>query len=315
VKRALLLIGLTSLAYGDFGKASRGTTAANFLKLSVDARSAGMGEAYGAMADDASALYWNPAGMTRIDAQAVTLTHAPYLASSFYDYAAYATRAGRHAFGGGVQYFSAGSIPQRDENNTDLGTFTPNDLALLAGYAYQLTEAGDSVGVTGKYIRSKILDTASTFALDAGVQSRLYAERVRLSFSAANIGGTLKYEDIAENLPLSFRAGSAWRLTSQWDASLDVILPRDNDAAIAAGTEYRWQALPGMTLASRAGFNSGREGAGLALGFGLGFQQMSFDYAFQTLGSLGFTHRISMALRFGEGSEGRVGLQDTVTPR
>ena len=61
-----LLIGIQSLTHADFGSGSRGTTTANFLKLGAGARAEAMGGAYAAVADDATALYWNPAGLTRI---------------------------------------------------------------------------------------------------------------------------------------------------------------------------------------------------------------------------------------------------------
>src|SRR5262245_49352629 len=43
--------------------ASGGTTGAEILKIGVGARAIAMGEAYTAMADDVSSLYWNPAGL------------------------------------------------------------------------------------------------------------------------------------------------------------------------------------------------------------------------------------------------------------
>ena len=39
-----------------------GTTAANFLEIGIGSASGGMGEAYVAVANDLSAIYWNPAG-------------------------------------------------------------------------------------------------------------------------------------------------------------------------------------------------------------------------------------------------------------
>src|SRR6266487_6212781 len=119
------LFGATQAQARDFTRNAEGTTAANFLKLGVGARALAMGEAYSAVADDANALYWNPAGLTRIYHAEATFMHAAYLANSFYDYAAYGTHLGKHgALGAGVQYFSAGRITQTDVTGNDVGDFS-----------------------------------------------------------------------------------------------------------------------------------------------------------------------------------------------
>src|SRR5579864_4100780 len=122
-----------SPAFAAFSSNDKGTTTANFLKLGVGARAEAMGEAYSAVADDASSLYWNPSGLARIEQNSVSLMHAPYLASTYYDYGAYAHRWGNHTLGTGIQYFSAGSIAETDENNASLGSFSPYDLAFSFG--------------------------------------------------------------------------------------------------------------------------------------------------------------------------------------
>jgi long-subunit fatty acid transport protein len=62
---AICLLPL-AMSFGDFNSDAKGTTAAKFLALGVDARAEAMGQAYSAVADEASALYWNPGAMTRI---------------------------------------------------------------------------------------------------------------------------------------------------------------------------------------------------------------------------------------------------------
>lgn len=308
MKKLLVLIVfiffIHSIARADFNSGSRGTTTANFLKLGVGARAVAMGEAYSAVADDVTSLYWNPAGLSNIDGQAASFMHAPYLASSYYDYGAYAHQFGAHTLAGGVQYFSAGSLAQTDENNTPLGSFTPYDLAMSLGYAYRMSDEGWALGVAGKFIRSKIIDTASAFAVDAGAQSRWYAGRIRFAFALSNLGSSMKFDQESERLPLAFRYGGAFRITPRWLASLDIVSPRDNGTYTAWGTEYKWHTLRQLQLASRLGYNTRTVGdisgvSGLSLGFGLSWQALAFDYAFLPYGGLGITHRISISLKWG----------------
>jgi hypothetical protein len=300
---ALILVSASS-AFGSFSAEDRGTTTAPFLKLGVGARAMAMGEANSAVAEDATALYWNPAGLARVNGHSATFMHAPYLEGTFYDFAGYAQRSGRHAWGVSAQYFSAGSLAETDENNASLGTFTPNDLALSAAYAIQLSEDGWSGGLAGKYIQSKIIATARTVALDAGLQSRLYFDRLRLALAVSNVGGKMKFEEASENLPVILRLGSALRLSDPWLASLDVIAPKDNDASLALGTEYLWQATEGIQLAGRLGYNSRTQAdvegfTGVSFGVGIAGSRVSLDYALLPFGALGLTHRISLGLRWG----------------
>src|SRR5579872_2349212 len=88
---ALLLVVLPALpATADFSSTANGTTTADFLNLGVGARAVAMGGAYVAAADDATALYWNPACLTVLRGGSISLMHAAYVASSYFDYAAVA---------------------------------------------------------------------------------------------------------------------------------------------------------------------------------------------------------------------------------
>jgi hypothetical protein len=171
------------------------------------------------------------------------------------------------------------------------------------------------VGLAGKFIQSKILDSASTFAVEMGIQSRPYWDRLRLALAFANMGGKMKFEQESEKLPFLARIGSALQITSRWLVSLDVIAPNDNAAYAALGTEYLWRVKDSLNLAGRLGYDSRTAGditgvTGLSFGFGLGWEKLSFDYAFLPYGSLGVTHRISLALRWGQssGSENSSGI-------
>lgn len=295
---------------GSFGSSAKGTAAAEFLQLGVGGRAMSMGGAYSAVTDDADALYWNPAGLTSIEKRAATFMHAAYLESSFYDYAAYAQNLGSYgAVGAGFQYLNAGAITQTDSSFNEQGKFTPYDLAVSAGYARKLYGMGSlldggALGVSVKYIRSSILTTAQTAAVDFGIMSPEYFDRkLRIAATVLNLGGTLKYQQTSESLPLTFKAGGAYRITSRWLASADIAAPRDNNPYFAAGTEYQLPLTGTWNVAGRMGYNSQTLNdvtgmTGLCVGAGFGTRGLSFDYAFVPYGGLGITNRFSISAKF-----------------
>ncbi|MBI3552028.1 MAG: PorV/PorQ family protein [Elusimicrobia bacterium] len=294
----------------SFSGSAKGTTAADFLQLGVGGRAMGMGGAFSAIADDASALYWNPAGLTNIEKRSATFMHASYLQSSFFDYAAYGQNLGKYgAAGGSLQYLNAGQITQTDANFNPIGTFSPYDMALTFGYAHKLTGVapaldGAAVGGSIKYIRSAIINTAQTTAFDVGMLSPFYFNhKLRLAFTMTNLGGTLKYEQTAENLPLTMTAGGAYHITDRWLTSLDLGIPRGNSPYVAAGTEYLFPLKDTWSFAGRLGYNSRNVGdvsgvTGVSVGVGLGAHGLNFDYSFVPYGSLGITNRFSVSAKF-----------------
>jgi hypothetical protein len=299
-----ILAGVLFMALGaeaaSFGSSAAGTTAAGFLDFGAGARAIGLGGAYSAAADEASALYWNPAAMTQVPYRSAALMHAAYIASSFYDYGSYVQNTGQYgAFGLGLQYYSFGSVTETDVNFNPVGTVSPYDLAASAGYAYRL-EDDFAFGLAGKYIQSKWVDAAHTEALDLGLLSpRIIDNRLRLALTAQNLGGTLKYDQVAEPLPTTFKAGAAFHITSLWLADLDVAAPKGGSPYFNLGTEYVLAAGDSWRFAGRAGFSSQNDAP--AIGIGVGCGGISVDYAFVPYNDLGDVHRISLTLNFGDG--------------
>jgi hypothetical protein len=282
-----------------------GTTAANFLTLVVGARASALGEAYSAWANDATALYWNPAGLNRIEKRSVAFMHATYLNSSSFDYLAYGQKLGNGTLGAGLQYFSAGDIDKRNTNNVKIGTFGPNDLAVSLGYARSVGDLlpGYTWGASVKYIRSTLVDSASTFALDLGALSPAYFDnRATFAITLSNLGSGLKYTTESDDLPRQVRVGNVTKILDHWSAGVDVVVPQEGDTFVALGTEYDLPLGQTMSVALRTGYNTQRQDVegftGFTFGTGLVFQGWAVDYGFIPYGNIDNTHRISLSYKF-----------------
>jgi len=312
MNRTVCLLGVLLLSgpvFAGFFDGQKGSTSGKFLTLGAGARGLSLGEAYSTLADEASSLYWNPAALTQVPGGSLTVMHALYVESSFYDYAGGAYNLGsKGAFGIGGQFFSVGSVSQTDTSGNEVGSFTPQDMAVSLGYAHPLL--GGALGVSGKYVQSKLLSSAHTFAVDFGVLSpSLWNDRVKLSAVITNLGGRLTYDQEGFDLPQQLKVGGYCKIHPDWVVTAEEIFPNDNSPYTALGSEYvmHWQSFE---AALRAGANSkvlkDLDGlSSVSLGAGIGWDSISLDYAFLPLGNLGITHRLSISYKWGR-PEGEV---------
>jgi hypothetical protein len=153
-----------------------------FLSIGVGARALGMSNAFVAAANDATSGYWNPAGLTRIDANIqIALMHTEYFAGlAQYDYGSIAfNRDPKSAFGFSFLRFGIDDIPDTSElidangniNYDRIRSFSSSDNAFMLSYARFLSP-DLSIGVNAKVIRRTAGSFAGAwgFGIDAGIQ-------------------------------------------------------------------------------------------------------------------------------------------------
>lgn len=294
------------------------------MRLGAGARAVAMGEAYTALADDASAVYWNPAGMTGIEKRSATFMHAAYLDSISFEYAAYAQQLPREfgVVGASIHYLSAGDVMEVDPSGVEQGAFRPYDMAVTIAYAYRLEEReaapadydrpvdewrwlrGYTVGLAAKFVYSKISAADRTQSFDIGLRSPEYLdERLRFALVAQNIGGVLKYDQEREVLPFVGKAGVSFKYSDQVLCAVEGVVPWETSPYGAVGAEYRRVLAGRWSGAGRVGFSSKTLGevsgaTGLSAGVGLAYEKYSLDYGFVPLGTLGLTHQVSVTARF-----------------
>jgi len=308
-------LGLCDLRAGDFNADAKGTTGAAFLTMGMGARAVGMGRAYSAVAADASAVSWNPAGLVRAPEFSMMFMHASYLADISFDYLSFSKSNGSVAFGGALAYLNGGEVEHTDASGNGLGNYQPRDYSGSLSVAADLEALGAekgrySAGITGKYISSKLIESASALAFDAGLAAKtsVGGRALRLAFVAQNLGAGMKFDKESDPLPMTFKAGGALSLAKDWLVSADVVAARGNAPYVCVGGEYTAYSEAGNRVLLRFGANSLTLGDisginGISAGLGVVLSKVAVDYAVVPFGELGLAHRLSLSMKLGSGRQ------------
>lgn len=291
------LVGSTAYA-GD----GAGSSAMEFLKIGVSARSAATGEAFSAISDGPMSAYYNPAGLSRADNIQIAGMHAEWFQDLRYEYIGLALPVGRAGgLGLSFSYLNFGNIEGYSETNVPIGNISAYDMAMTLSYGHQIT-GGLSMGIGVKGIGEKLDNVdAFGFAGDIGLQYRYW--NYIGGISLMNIGPDIKYETSSSPLPTTVNTGiSYFPFGSNLALMAGAAVPFSGDVSFKAGFEYTYQNL--MVL--RSGYdsqNSIDDNTGLSFGGGLNLTSHSLDYAYNVNSLMGGTHQISFVLRFGQPRE------------
>ena len=271
------------------------------MKIAVGARPLGMGGAFVAVADDANAIWWNPAGVATTERKEMTLMHNEMGEDIRYQFLAYSqpVRKLRGGLGGSISYFSVGEIQGYSPGGIKTKKLSTYDLGISLCYGLRILPSV-SGGVNFKFIGEKLADErTSTCALDIGGLWRTPVSGLRLGFNIQNLGGGLKFIQESSPLPLNGKLGCAYEFDffgAQSIVALDVNIPVDYSVFVNGGVECKIYDL----IALRAGFKSKDDlSSGLRLGIGIGGKNLVVDYSWLSRGDFENSHRISATLRFG----------------
>ncbi|MDZ7332322.1 MAG: PorV/PorQ family protein [candidate division KSB1 bacterium] len=301
-----------------------GSTSMQFLKVTPGARATALGEAYAAWAAGPEAVFWNPAGLARLEKMGISTSYINWLFDAQQGaIAAALTIKQLGAIGFQVQYADFG---QFDETSTqrpyisdpDNPGFTgrifhPFSFVVGVCYARDLTDKF-SVGFGMKYayeslfngdrviamIKQGVYEEVKTWAsvvlFDFGIRYNTGYRSIHIGSSVQNFGPDVKYAKESHPVPLLFRFGIGADLIgpdgllSRNDSSNrlglagDIFHPNDYDQQVHFGLEYEFAAK----LALRAGYKFNYDFDGLTFGAGIKHQfegvLLTLDYSYGDMG-------------------------------
>ncbi len=315
---ALLLCALPAAAGGP------GSAGVQVLKNDFSPRAAGMGGAFAAVADDAYASVYNPAGLGQLympEASAMyysgfedsSLQHLSFvLPLQFQGLAGY----DKPGFGVSALFSDGGKFVYRpigaggtvgeysmDAESTKVLALSYGEKVFagevdLEGYKANMEQY---LGLSAKYVGSELLQTysASAFAIDGGWLLRDLNSGLSMGVSLSNFGSGLKYYKEDTPLPSILRVGAAWQPPTVMSQSL--LLAVDMDMylqeqlkSLRAGLEYHFQDM----FSFRLGYKGMDDNKGLALGLGVHYESFALDFGMSVAGEVYNTSQVSFSYKF-----------------
>lgn len=293
-----------------------GISTAQFLKIGVGSRATAMGDAFVAVANDVSALYWNPAGLTQFSENQVMFSHNQWVVDINHDFiGAVYHLDDANTFGVSLTSLSMDEMEVTTEY-APFGTgeyFGFSDMAIAVSYSRKMTDQF-SFGGTVRYIEES-LDKLKMrgVMIDLGTYYWTGLGSTRFAVAVTNFGNDLAPD--GEVVLVGNRTNSNWQSFSpptmfrigfalepyedeqhKLTTSIQLNHPNDNSENLSIGFEYVWNKI----FFARGGYKINVDEQNYSFGAGVNLPvsiaTVSVDYAFANFTRLGSAHRFSIIL-------------------
>ncbi len=260
-----------------------------FLKIPQGAKAVALGSAFSAVADDPSAIYWNPSGITQIQSREIYSSFTYWLLGSSVANFGYVQNLHPHSLG--ISFFNLNYGAINETSSTEpAGTgkaFSPYESLLTMSYALNLSD--NLCGGLNLNFISQNLGVSSSSWQSADLGLLFKAQKVK----GLSVGATCKNLAFNLKLPRSLRLGAAYTIEiEEPDHEKDTAtfiadyVSYADRSALTYGVDYIYKNL----VAFRAGHNGGN----LTFGIGIKYSNFGIDLAFVPYDDLGNTYRVAL---------------------
>lgn len=290
IRKSVLLLALifallpvaSAFAASDFA----GTGA--MVGIGMGARALGMGGAHIAVADDASVIYYNPAGLALVDGISVTSLY-----TSQYGAAGYlAVGATARNVGGAILRLSAQGIEETDEFGNVVGTFGVVETAVIAGYGRTVIPNLSLGGAVKDHTQSLPGNSGTGITADIGLLYEATDRRLIIGAVGRSLLGSVTYSSgTRDDFDRAFGFGVSFRPMDNLLVAGDAVIDNGFTGRVGAGYTFRQMAV-------RAGGSFGEGQTCLTAGVGFVVTNFNIDYAYQHHSALPDSHRLSFSMKF-----------------
>jgi hypothetical protein len=294
----LLIVIWGHPGWTDDASTIAGTSSILLLRFGPNPRVAGLSEAFSAVADDETALFYNPAGLSNIKSGIVSLSHTEWFEDIRIDNIAFGYEISRDiGIGAGLTHMWMPGIEGKNSLGQSIGSIDVSSSVANLGVSYNLHPAL-SMGLGVKYFQDKLASySASGVGFDLGFLLKTFISGLSTGLSVQNIGGGISYDKEKQKIPLTIRGGLAYKIySSNILISLDVVKSIDTDVNVHFGAEYILLNQFSISIGNRF---SQTELFTPAFGAGFHFnQQYHLYYTFANYENLGGIHRMGFSFYF-----------------
>jgi hypothetical protein len=276
LKNTVLII---LLAFAPWA-AQAGTNSLLSLEEPLSARPTGMGGAFVAVADDASTIFYNPAGLDLLKASEVTAIYKHETMDLSFAGLSAGIHTGAGSFGLALTDFDGGNLDVKELDGTETQIKAQQDIAADFSYGFHLYPQ-ILLGAGMKYVRSSLAGLeGQCMAFDLGTLLWMPFPgpgdgRLSLGVSLLNFGQGIVYETQVNPLPQLMKFGAAYGFAfspvHQFQLSVQGSLEKNRDTDYSVGAEYL-----NNFFVWRLGYGEGN----YSFGLGLKVASHQLDYSF-----------------------------------
>jgi len=289
-----------------------GTNGFAFMKVNYSARAMGMANAFSALANDADAVFFNPAGLANMTGDQVKTTYMNYIEGLQGGSAVFTAKLPTEwTVAPFINFLVSDEMPKTFETNLGYGgqngTFNTFSMVIGAGFGRNVNHMFD-VGFNLKYFYENLdQSNASAVAADFAVLHQTENDNLKIGAAIQNLGWQIdhyteaKYE---EGMPLVFVGSASYRLGEKGYLNFDLVRPFDNDFYGRLGVEFYYNQYFTIRGGLDSRMNDYRTSqsvdvfSGLTMGLGFNWNKQRIDYAISSMGGLGLVNQISLAYLF-----------------